>query len=35
MGRKGMRTGEYRDLVGKAVGKRPLEKLGIYGRKIL
>jgi hypothetical protein len=30
-----MRTGEYRSLVGKPVGKRQLESLGIDGRKIL
>jgi hypothetical protein len=28
VGRRRMRTGEYRGLVGKPVGKRPLEKLG-------
>jgi hypothetical protein len=33
--RTGKRTGEYRDLVGKPVGKRPLERLSIDGRKIL
>jgi hypothetical protein len=35
VGRTGMRMGEYRGLVGKPVGKRPLERLGIDGRKIL
>jgi hypothetical protein len=30
-----MRTGEYRGLVGKPVGKVQLENLGIDGRKIL
>ena len=35
MDRMGMRTGEYRTLVGKPVGKRTPESLGIDGRTIL
>ena len=33
VGRTEMRTGEYRGVVGKRVVKRPLERLGIDGRK--
>lgn len=35
MGRTGMRTCEYKGLVGKPVGKRPLARLGKDRRKIL